>query len=128
MFKLKNFIINQIMNLKVVSDLPGEIIFKNSKLLAILNDNKDYEKLILKALKVNKDIDNVKFSYSDESIKIFYKKDDSNGIIMEKWANIVLTTILDNLDIVKNALDNKEHLDETIEDIECQLIDKFNEL
>ncbi|MDO4535156.1 MAG: hypothetical protein Q4B63_05025 [Clostridium perfringens] len=128
MFKLKNFIINQIMSLKVVSDLPGEIVFKNSKLLSILSDNKEYEFLILKALKVNKDIERVEFSYSDETIRIFYKKEDTNGTTMEKWANIVLTTILDNLDVVKNALENKQYVDEMIEDIECQLIDKLNEI
>lgn len=128
MFKLKNFIINQIMSLKVVRDLPGEIIFKNSKLLSVLSDNKEYEILILRAVKVNKDVDKVEFSYKDESIKIFYNKENSNDIIIEKWANIVLTTILDNIDILKNALENKKYMDETIEDIECQLIDKLNEI
>ena len=116
------------MNLKVVGDLPGEIIFKNSKLLGILKDNKEYEILILKALKINKDVDRVEFSYGDETIKVFYKKEDSNGVIMEKWANIVLSTILDNLDVLKNAFENKKYIDETIEDIECQLIDKLNEI
>lgn len=116
------------MSLKVVRDLPGEIIFKNSKLLSVLSDNKEYEILILRAVKVNKDVDKVEFSYKDESIKIFYNKENSNDIIIEKWANIVLTTILDNIDILKNALENKKYMDETIEDIECQLIDKLNEI
>ncbi len=128
MFKLKNFIINQIMNLKIVSDLPGEVTLKNSKLLGILNDNKEYEFLILKALKVNKDIEKIEFSYDDKTIKVFYKKENSNSGVMEKWANTVLIIILDNLDVVKNALENKQYMDEMIEDIECQLIDKLNEI
>ncbi len=116
------------MNLKIVSDLPGEVTLKNSKLLGILNDNKEYEFLILKALKVNKDIEKIEFSYDDKTIKVFYKKENSNSGVMEKWANTVLIIILDNLDVVKNALENKQYMDEMIEDIECQLIDKLNEI
>ena len=43
MFNLKNYIINQIINLKIVKDEEGKLVLKNSKLLEILNQNKDYE-------------------------------------------------------------------------------------
>ena len=128
MFNLKNFIINQMMNLKTIKDLPGEIILKNSKLLNMLKENKQYEFLITKALKVNKDVNSVNFFYNEGTIEIKYVKENSKGDIIEKWTEIVLNTILDNFDIVKNALENKQYMNEMIKDIECQLIDKLNEI
>ena len=70
MFNLKNYIINQIINLKIVKDEEGKLVLKNSKLLEILNQNKDYEFLIIKALMLNKNIENVIFYYDDKTIEI----------------------------------------------------------
>lgn len=128
MFNLKNFIINQIINLKVIKDEDGNLILKNVKLLDMLNENRDYEFLILKALMVNKNVENVTFYYNNKTIEISYKKDETKGAVMEKWANIVLSTILDNFDVVKNALENKQYMNDMVEDIECQLVDKLNEI
>ena len=127
MFNLKNFIINQMMNLKVVKNEDGKLTLKNIKLLDMLNENKDYEFLISKALIVNKNVESVVFRYDDKIIEISYKSDNTNGEDINRWANIVLKTILDNFDIIKNALENKQYMNEMQEDIECQLIDKFNE-
>ena len=107
MFNLKNYIINQIINLKIVKDEEGKLVLKNSKLLEILNQNKDYEFLIIKALMLNKNVENVIFYYDDKTIEINYNKDNTKGEIIKNWANVVLSTILDDFDVIKNALENK---------------------
>ncbi|QPJ85236.1 hypothetical protein HH195_04630 [Sarcina sp. JB2] len=127
MFNLKNYIINQIINLKIVKDEEGKLVLKNSKLLEILNQNKDYEFLIIKALMLNKNIENVIFYYDDKTIEINYNKDNTKGEIIKNWANVVLSTILDDFDVIKNALENKQYMSEMEDYIECKLIDKLNE-
>lgn len=127
MFNLKNYIINQIINLKIVKDEEGKLVLKNSKFLEILNQNKDYEFLIIKALMLNKNIENVIFYYDDKTIEINYNKDNTKGEIIKNWANIVLSTILDDFDVIKNALENKQYMSEMEDYIECKLIDKLNE-
>lgn len=127
MFSLKNYIINQIINLKIVKDEEGKLVLKNSKLLEILNQNKDYEFLIIKALMLNKNIENVIFYYDDKTIEINYNKDNTKGKIIKNWANVVLSTILDDFDVIKNALENKQYMSEMEDYIECKLIDKLNE-
>ncbi len=127
MFSLKNYIINQIINLKIVKDEEGKLVLKNSKLLEILNQNKDYEFLIIKALMLNKNIENVIFYYDDKTIEINYNKDNTKGEIIKNWANVVLSTILDDFDVIKNALENKQYMSEMEDYIECKLIDKLNE-
>ena len=127
MFNLKNYIINQIINLKIVKDEEGKLVLKNSKLLEILNQNKDYEFLIIKALMLNKNVENVIFYYDDKTIEINYNKDNTKGEIIKNWANVVLSTILDDFDVIKNALENKQYMSEMEEYIECKLIDKLNE-
>lgn len=127
MFNLKNYIINQIINLKIVKDEEGKLVLKNSKLLEILNQNKDYEFLIIKALMLNKNVENVIFYYDDKTIEINYNKDNTNGEIIKNWANVVLSTILDDFDVIKNALENKQYMSEMEDYIECKLIDKLNE-
>lgn len=127
MFNLKNYIINQIINLKIVKDEDGKLVLKNSKLLEILNQNKDYEFLIIKALMLNKNVENVIFYYDDKTIEINYNKDNTKGEIIKNWANVVLSTILDDFDVIKNALENKQYMSEMEDYIECKLIDKLNE-
>lgn len=127
MFNLKNYIINQIINLKIVKDEEGKLVLKNSKLLEILNQNKDYEFLIIKALMLNKNVENVIFYYDDKTIEINYNKDNTKGKIIKNWANVVLSTILDDFDVIKNALENKQYMSEMEDYIECKLIDKLNE-
>ena len=127
MFNLKNYIINQIINLKIVKDEEGKLVLKNSKLLEILNQNKDYEFLIIKALMLNKNVENVIFYYDDKTIEINYNKDNTKGEIIKNWANVVLSTILDDFDVIKNALKNKQYMSEMEDYIECNLIDKLNE-
>lgn len=127
MFNLKNYIINQIINLKIVKDEEGKLVLKNSKLLEILNQNKDYEFLIIKALMLNKNVENVIFYYDDKTIEINYNKDNTKGEIIKNWANLVLSTILDDFDVIKNALENKQYMSEMEDYIECKLIDKLNE-
>ena len=127
MFNLKNYIINQIINLKIVKDEEGKLVLKNSKLLEILNQNKDYEFLIIKALMLNKNVENVNFYYDDKTIEINYNKDNTKGEIIKNWANVVLSTILDDFDVIKNALENKQYMSEMEDYIECKLIDKLNE-
>lgn len=127
MFNLKNYIINQIINLKIVKDEEGKLVLKNSKLLEILNQNKDYEFLIIKALILNKNVENVIFYYDDKTIEINYNKDNTKGEIIKNWANVVLSTILDDFDVIKNALENKQYMSEMEDYIECKLIDKLNE-
>ena len=127
MFNLKNYIINQIINLKIVKDEEGKLVLKNSKLLEILNQNKDYEFLIIKALMLNKNVENVIFYYDDKTIEINYNKDNTKGEIIKNWANVVLSTILDDFDVIKNALENKQYMSEMVDYIECKLIDKLNE-
>ncbi|MBU5322177.1 hypothetical protein [Sarcina ventriculi] len=127
MFSLKNYIINQIINLKIVKDEEGKLVLKNSKLLEILNQNKDYEFLIIKALMLNKNVENVIFYYDDKTIEINYNKDNTKGEIIKNWANVVLSTILDDFDVIKNALENKQYMSEMEDYIECKLIDKLNE-
>ncbi|CUN61956.1 MAG: hypothetical protein SO136_02195 [Sarcina ventriculi] len=127
MFNLKNYIINQIINLKIVKDEEGKLVLKNSKLLEILNQNKDYEFLIIKALMLNKNVENVIFYYDDKTIEINYNKDNTKGEIIKNWANVVLSTILDDFDVIKNALENKQYMSEMEDYIECKLIDKLNE-
>ena len=127
MFNLKNYIINQIINLKIVKDEEGKLVLKNSKLLEILNQNKDYEFLIIKALLLNKNVENVIFYYDDKTIEINYNKDNTKGEIIKNWANVVLSTILDDFDVIKNALENKQYMSEMEDYIECKLIDKLNE-
>lgn len=127
MFSLKNYIINQIINLKIVKDEEGKLVLKNSKLLEILNQNKDYEFLIIKALMLNKNVENVIFYYDDKTIEINYNKDNTKGKIIKNWANVVLSTILDDFDVIKNALENKQYMSEMEDYIECKLIDKLNE-
>ncbi len=127
MFNLKNYIINQIINLKIVKDEEGKLVLKNSKLLEILNQNKDYEFLIIKALMLNKNVENVIFYYDDKTIEINYNKDNTKGEIIKNWANVVLSTILDDFDVIKNALKNKQYMSEMEDYIECKLIDKLNE-
>ena len=127
MFNLKNYIINQIINLKIVKDEEGKLVLKNSKLLEILNQNKDYEFLIIKALMLNKNVENVIFYYDDKKIEINYNKDNTKGEIIKNWANVVLSTILDDFDVIKNALENKQYMSEMEDYIECKLIDKLNE-
>ena len=127
MFNLKNYIINQIINLKIVKDEEGKLVLKNSKLLEILNQNKDYEFLIIKALMLNKNVENVIFYYDDKTIEINYNKDNTKGEIIKNWANVVLSTILDDFDVIKNALENKQYMSEMEDYIECKLIDKHNE-
>lgn len=127
MFNLKNYIINQIINLKIVKDEEGKLVLKNSKLLEILNQNKDYEFLIIKALMLNKNVENVIFYYDDKTIEINYNKDNTKGEIIKNWANVVLSTILDDFDVIKNALENKQYMSEMKDYIECKLIDKLNE-
>ena len=127
MFNLKNYIINQIINLKIVKDEEGKLVLKNSKLLEILNQNKDYEFLIIKALMLNKNVENVIFYYDDKTIEINYNKDNTKGEIIKNWANVVLFTILDDFDVIKNALKNKQYMSEMEDYIECKLIDKLNE-
>ena len=127
MFNLKNYIINQIINLKIVNDEEGKLVLKNSKLLEILNQNKDYEFLIIKALMLNKNVENVIFYYDDKTIEINYNKDNTKGEIIKNWANVVLSTILDDFDVIKNALENKQYMSEMEDYIECKLIDKLNE-
>lgn len=83
MFNLKNYIINQIINLKIVKDEEGKLVLKNSKLLEILNQNKDYEFLIIKALMLNKNVENVIFYYDDKTIEINYNKDNTKGEIIK---------------------------------------------
>ena len=112
MFNLKNYIINQIINLKIVKDEEGKLVLKNSKLLEILNQNKDYEFLIIKALMLNKNVENVIFYYDDKTIEINYNKDNTKGEIIKNWANVVLSTILDDFDVIKNALENKQYMSE----------------
>ena len=126
MFNLKNYIINQIINLKIVKDEEGKLVLKNSKLLEILNQNKDYEFLIIKALMLNKNVENVIFYYDDKTIEINYNKDNTKGEIIKNWANVVLSTILDDFDVIKNALENKQYMSEMEDYIECKLIDKLN--
>ena len=123
----KNYIINQIINLKIVKDEEGKLVLKNSKLLEILNQNKDYEFLIIKALMLNKNVENVIFYYDDKTIEINYNKDNTKGEIIKNWANVVLSTILDDFDVIKNALENKQYMSEMEDYIECKLIDKLNE-
>ena len=127
MFSLKNYIINQIINIKIVKDEEGKLVLKNSKLLEILNQNKDYEFLIIKALMLNKNVENVIFYYDDKTIEINYNKDNTKGEIIKNWANVVLSTILDDFDVIKNALENKQYMSEMEDYIECKLIDKLNE-
>lgn len=127
MFNLKNYIINQIINLKIVKDEEGKLVLKNSKLLEILNQNKDYEFLIIKALMLNKNVENVIFYYDDKTIEINYNKDNTKGEIIKNWANVVLSTILDDFDVIKNALENKQYMSEMEDYMECKLIDKLNE-
>ena len=127
MFNLKNYIINQIINLKIVKDEEGKLVLKNSKLLEILNQNKDYEFLIIKALMLNKNVENVIFYYDDKTIEINYNKDNTKGEIIKNWANVVVSTILDDFDVIKNALENKQYMSEMEDYIECKLIDKLNE-
>ena len=127
MFNLKNYIINQIINLKIVKDEEGKLVLKNSKLLEILNQNKDYEFLIIKALMLNKNVEYVIFYYDDKTIEINYNKDNTKGEIIKNWANVVLSTILDDFDVIKNALENKQYMSEMEDYIECKLIDKLNE-
>ena len=127
MFNLKNYIINQIINLKIVKVEEGKLVLKNSKLLEILNQNKDYEFLIIKALMLNKNVENVIFYYDDKTIEINYNKDNTKGEIIKNWANVVLSTILDDFDVIKNALENKQYMSEMEDYIECKLIDKLNE-
>ena len=127
MFNLKNYIINQIINLKIVKDEEGKLVLKNSKLLEILNQNKDYEFLIIKALMLNKNVENVIFYYDDKTIEINYNKDNTKWEIIKNWANVVLSTILDDFDVIKNALENKQYMSEMEDYIECKLIDKLNE-
>ena len=127
MFNLKNYIINQIINLKIVKDEEGKLVLKNSKLLEILNQNKDYEFLIIKALMLNNNVENVIFYYDDKTIEINYNKDNTKGKIIKNWANVVLSTILDDFDVIKNALENKQYMSEMEDYIECKLIDKLNE-
>lgn len=127
MFSLKNYIINQIINLKIVKDEEGKLVLKNSKLLEILNQNKDYEFLIIKALMLNNNVENVIFYYDDKTIEINYNKDNTKGKIIKNWANVVLSTILDDFDVIKNALENKQYMSEMEDYIECKLIDKLNE-
>ena len=127
MFNLKNYIINQIINLKIVKDEEGKLVLKNSKLLEILNQNKDYEFLIIKALMLNKNVENVICYYDDKTIEINYNKDNTKGEIIKNWANVVLSTILDDFDVIKNALENKQYMSEMEDYIECKLIDKLNE-
>ena len=127
MFNLKNYIINQIINLKIVKDEEGKLVLKNSKLLEILNQNKDYEFLIIKALMLKKKVENVIFYYDDKTIEINYNKDNTKGEIIKNWANVVLSTILDDFDVIKNALENKQYMSEMEDYIECKLIDKLNE-
>ena len=127
MFNLKNYIINQIINLNIVKDEEGKLVLKNSKLLEILNQNKDYEFLIIKALMLNKNVENVIFYYDDKTIEINYNKDNTKGEIIKNWANVVLSTILDDFDVIKNALENKQYMCEMEDYIECKLIDKLNE-
>ena len=127
MFNLKNYIINQIINLKIVKDEEGKLVLKNSKLLEILNQNKDYEFLIIKALMLNKNVENVIFYYDDKTIEINYNKDNTKGEIIKNWANVVLSTILDDFDVIKNALKNKQYMSEMEDYIEFKLIDKLNE-
>lgn len=127
MFNLKNYIINQIINLKIVKDEERKLVLKNSKLLEILNQNKDYEFLIIKALMLNKNVENVIFYYDDKTIEINYNKDNTKGEIIKNWANVVLSTILDDFDVIKNALENKQYMSEMEDYIECKLIDKLNE-
>ena len=127
MFNLKNYIINQIINLKIVKDEEGKLVLKNSKLLEILNQNKDYEFLIIKALMLNKNVEKVIFYYDDKTIEINYNKDNTKGEIIKNWANVVLSTILDDFDVIKNALENKQYMSEMEDYIECKLIDKLNE-
>lgn len=127
MFSLKNYIINQIINLKIVKDEEGKLVLKNSRLLEILNQNKDYEFLIIKALMLNKNVENVIFYYDDKTIEINYNKDNTKGKIIKNWANVVLSTILDDFDVIKNALENKQYMSEMEDYIECKLIDKLNE-
>ena len=127
MFNLKNYIINQIINLKIVKDEEGKLVLKNSKLLEILNQNKDYEFLIIKALMLNKNVENVIFYYDDKTIEINYNKDNTKGEIIKNWANVVLSTILDDFDVIKNALENKQYMSEMEDYIECKLIYKLNE-
>ena len=127
MFNLKNYIINQIINLKIVKDEEGKLVLKNSKLLEILNQNKDYEFLIIKALMLNKNVENVIFYYDDKTIEINYNKDNTKGEIIKNWANVVLSTILDDFDVIKNALENKQYMSEMEDYIECKIIDKLNE-
>ena len=127
MFNLKNYIINQIINLKIVKDEEGKLVLKNSKLLEILNQNKDYEFLIIKALMLNKNVENVIFYYDDKTMEINYNKDNTKGEIIKNWANVVLSTILDDFDVIKNALENKQYMSEMEDYIECKLIDKLNE-
>ena len=123
MFNLKNYIINQIINLKIVKDEEGKLVLKNSKLLEILNQNKDYEFLIIKALMLNKNVENVIFYYDDKTIEINYNKDNTKGEIIKNWANVVLSTILDDFDVIKNALENKQYMSEMEDYIECKLIE-----
>ena len=76
---------------------------------------------------LNKNVENVIFYYDDKTIEINYNKDNTKGEIIKNWANVVLSTILDDFDVIKNALENKQYMSEMEDYIECKLIDKLNE-
>lgn len=128
MFNLKKFIASQIMSLKVVKYDESKITFKNSKLLDILKEKKEYEFLIIKALMINKNICKVNFLYDDKLVEINYNNKEINKNNVEEWVNIVLATILDNYDIIRNALENKEYINDMVDSVESQLIDKLKEI
>lgn len=128
MFNLKKFIASQIMSLKVVKYDESKITFKNSKLLDILKEKKEYEFLIIKALMINKKICKVNFLYDDKLVEINYNNKEINKNNVEEWVNTVLATILDNYDIIRNALENKEYINDMVDSVESQLIDKLKEI
>lgn len=128
MFNLKKFIASQIMSLKVVKYDESKITFKNSKLLDILKEKKEYEFLIIKALMINKNICKVNFLYDDKLVEINYNNKEINKNNVEEWVNTVLATILDNYDIIRNALENKEYINDMVDSVESQLIDKLKEI
>lgn len=118
MFNLKNYILKQSLNVKVVKSNLGQVTLKADIIMKIISDYKQYENLIKKSIRVLHSIYITSFDYENNVIIVNYNEHEIKENKVLEWIKIVINVLIDNYDLIKKYIEtDKENLVDIIEDL-----------
>lgn len=99
--------------------MPGRLRLKVNNVSKFPSEVKNYDKYVVKGLKMIDGINDVEFNYITGSVLIKYdaKKVEEEKIV--NWINKVIATVLDNLTLIQEQ--GKDNLDYVIDLLEEKL-------